>query len=393
MRIIETPEAAAFREEVRTWLDANVPREKRPPDGPQMRAFDMAWQRAQYEGGWAGISWPEEYGGRGLSLVQQMIWHEEYSRAGAPSSGNMFIALSHAGPTLIVKGSEDQKAYHLPRILKGEATWCQGFSEPGAGSDLGSLKTRAEIDGDHLVVNGSKIWTTYAPGADFQELLVRTDPAGAKKTAGISWVIADMKAPGIEIRPIRAMSGITHFAQVFYDNARIPLTSVVGGLNNGWAVAMTTLGFERGTAGIAHQIELSRTVERLVAIAREVAAPDGRRRAIEDDAVAADLATLRAEVAALRSMTALSISRNMREAVPGPEGNLVALQFGELTRRVHLFALRLLGPQGLERESDYGEWPLDYLECFKWAIGGGTTEIRRNAIAERLLGLPRGPRP
>jgi alkylation response protein AidB-like acyl-CoA dehydrogenase len=201
-----------------------------------------------------------------------------------------------------------------------------------------------------------------------------------------------MKAPGIDIRPIRAMSGITHFAQVFYDNVRIPLTNVVGKMNGGWAVAMTTLGFERGTANIGHQIELSHVVERLVQIAREIPAQDGRRRAIDDDAIAAELATLRAEVAALRSMTALTISRGMRQAVPGPEGNLVALQFGELTRRVHLFALELLGPHGLERDSEFGDWPLEFLECFKWAIGGGTTEIRRNAIGERLLGLPKGPR-
>ena len=391
MRQIETGELAIFRAEVRAWLEENVPRETRPREGPDMRAFDMAWQKTQYAGGWAGISWPAEYGGRGLPLAYQMIWYEEYSRAGAPSSGNMFVALSHAGPTLIVQGGEAHKQFHLPKILKGEVTWCQGFSEPGAGSDMASVKTRAEVDGDHLVVNGTKIWTTYGPGADYQELLVRTDP-NVKKHLGISWVIADMKAPGIEIRPIRAMSGITHFAQVFYDNVRIPLSNVVGGLNNGWKTAMVTLGFERGTASIAHQIELSRTVEKLVAIAGKITAPDGRRRAIEDDAIAAELAVLRAEVAALRSMTMLTISRNMREAVPGPEGNLVALQFGELIRRVHLFALRLLGPHGLERDNEFGEWPIEYLECFKWALGGGSTEIRRNTIAERLLGLPRGAR-
>jgi len=391
MRIIETAQTRDFRQEVRDWLQTNGPREKRPPDGAAMRAFDMAWQAKQFDGGWAGISWPQEYGGRGLPLVEQMIWHEEYSRSGAPSSGNMFVALSHAGPTLINEGSEVQKAYHLPRILRGEVTWCQGFSEPGAGSDLGALNTRAEIDGDHLVVNGSKIWTTYAPGADFQELLVRTDP-GAGKHKGITWVICPMNTPGVEVRPIRAMSGITHFAQCFYDNVRIPLANVVGGLNNGWRVAMTTLGFERGTANIAHQIELSRTVEKLVEIAAQIDAPEGGRRAIADDAIAAELATLRAEVAALRSMTALTISRNMRQAVPGPEGNLVALQFGELIRRVMDFALRLLGPRGLERDSEFGEWPLEYLEAYKWAIGGGTSEIRRNAIGERLLGLPKGPK-
>lgn len=391
MKIIETAAETEFRQEVREWLQTHVPREKRAPEGPGMRAFDMAWQKTQYEGGWAGISWPKEYGGRGLPLVEQMIWHEEYSRAGAPSSATMFVALSHAGPTLINEGSEEQKAYHLPRILKGEVTWCQGFSEPGAGSDLGGLKTRAEVDGDDLVVNGSKIWTTYAPGATFQELLVRSDPTLGKHK-GISWVICPMDTKGLEVRPIKAMSGITHFAQCFYDDVRIPLSNVVGGLHNGWSVAMTTLGFERGTASIAHQIELSRTVEKLVEIARRIDAPDGRRKAIADDAIAGELATLRAEVAALRSMTALSISRNMRSAIPGPEGNLVALQFGELIRRVMAFGLQLLGPYGLERHNEFGEWPMEYMECFKWAIGGGTTEIRRNAIGERLLGLPRGPR-
>jgi len=390
MKLIETEELSSFRAEVRAWLEENVPREIRAREGPEMRAFDMAWQKTQYEGGWAGISWPKEYGGRGLPLTHQLVWHEEYSRAGAPSSGNMFVALSHAGPTLTIAGTDAQQAYHLPRILKGEVTWCQGFSEPGAGSDLGALKTRAELDGDHLVVNGSKIWTTYSMGADFQELMVRTD-AAAQKHRGLSWVIADMKAPGIEIRPIRAMSGITHFAQVFYDNVRIPVANVVGGLNNGWKTAMTTLGFERGTGMIAHQIELSRIMETLVKIAAEIDAPAGSGRAIDDAAIAAELASLRAEVAALRSMSALTISRNIHEPVPGPHGNLVALYFGELTRKVHLFAVRLLGPLGLERHSAFGEWPLEYLECFKWAIGGGTSEIRRNTIGERLLGLPKGP--
>ena len=389
MKIIETADDKIFRGEVRDWLNKNVPREPRPPEGAEMREFDQNWQRIQYEGGWAGISWPAEYGGRGLSLIHQMIWHEEYSRAGAPSSANMFVALSHAGPTLIIQGTEEQKSYHLPRILKGEVTWCQGFSEPGAGSDLASLRTSAAIDGDELVINGSKIWTSYGLNADWQELLVRTDP-NVPKHKGITWVICDMKSPGIDVRPIRAMSGFTHFCQVFYDDVRIPLSNVVGGLNNGWKVAMTTLGFERGTASVAHQIELSRTVERLVDIAKIIEAPGGNRRAIQDDAIAAELATLRAEVAALRSMTALTISRNMRDPVPGPEGNLVALHFGELIRRVNDFALCLLGPRGLERTNEFGHWPIEYLECYKWAIGGGTTEIRRNVIGERLLGLPKG---
>ncbi len=389
MRVIESAEEARFRSEIRGWLADNVPREKRPLEGPAQRAFDCEWQRRQFEGGWAGISWPVEYGGRGLSLVEQLIWYEEYALADAPPSGAMFIGLSHGGPTLIVKGSEAQKAAHLPPILRGEHVWCQGFSEPGAGSDLASLRTTAEIEGDHLVVNGSKIWTTYAMFADYQELLVRTS-RDKPRHKGISWVICDMRSPGIDIRPIKAMSGLTHFCQVFYDNVRIPLANVVGEIDGGWGVAMATLGFERGTASIAHQIELSRTMDRLIDLAGSVAGPCGEARAIDNGAIAADLARLKAEVAALQAMSVMSISRNMREAVPGAEGNLVALHFGELVRRVNGFAFDLLGPGAFECENGLGEWPLHYLEAFKWGIGGGTLEIRRNAIAERYLGLPKG---
>ncbi len=390
MKIIATPELDAFRDQCRTWLHANVPARPWPMEGEALRDFDLAWQRRQYEGGWAGVSWPKDYGGLGLSVLEQLVWHEEYARAGAPQSRSMFVALSHAGPTLIVQGSEAHKQRHLPPILKGEENWCQGFSEPVAGSDLASLKCRAEIDGDELVVNGTKIWTTYGHLARWQELLVRTDP-DMPRHKGISWVICDMHTPGIDVRPITTMSGIAHFAQVFYDDVRIPLDNVVGGLNNGWQVAMTTLGFERGTGTVAHQVELSRIVEDLIALARDLPGASGHGRAIDDGATRTELATLRAEVMALRSLTAMSVSRGQRETVPGAEGNIVALYFGELTRRIHAAALDLLGPRGIERTGDHG-WVLAFLESFKWAIGGGTSDIRRNAIGERVLGLPKGPR-
>lgn len=387
MRVIANPELEHFRQECRDWLADNVPRERRPLEGLAMREFDLAWQRRQYDGGWAGISWPKELGGRGASVLELLVWYEEYARAGAPPPGAMFVALSHAGPTLIAAGSDAQKAFHLPRILKGEANWCQGFSEPGAGSDLASLRCRAEIDGDHLVINGTKIWTSYGNVADYQELLVRTD-SEAPRHKGISWVICDMKAPGIEVRPIKAMSGLTHFAQVFYQDVRIPLSSLVGTLHGGWRVAMTTLGFERGTGMISHQMELSATVDHLIHTAQTTLL--NGRKIIDDEAAAVTLAQLRVEVAALRSLTAASISRAAHDAVPGAEGNIVSLYFGELTRRVHQAALDLLGPIALERGGKH-DWALHYLECFKWAIGGGTSEIRRNAIGERLLGLPKGP--
>ena len=381
MKIIATPELARFRDECRAWLADNVPREQRPHDGEAMRGFDLGWQNRQYLGGWAGVSWPQEYGGRGLSVLEQLIWHEEYARAGGPPSGSMFVSLSHAGPTLIVQGSDKQKARHLPMILQGKENWCQGFSEPGAGSDLAGLKCRAEIDGDHLVVNGTKIWTTYGHLARWQELLVRTDPE-LPRHKGISWVICDMTLPGIDVRPIKAMSGLTHFAQVFYDNVRIPLSNVVGEINGGWRVAMTTLGFERGTGTIAHQIELANVVDRLIDWART-------HGGCVDEVGMAQLVQLKVEVMALRSLTAASVSRGMREEVPGAEGNIVALYFGELSRRVHGAAFDLVGAGALERGGHH-DYPLHYLECFKWAIGGGTSEIRRNAIGERVLGLPKG---
>lgn len=390
MHILAEPRLEHFRRECRDWLARHVPRQSRPPEGAAMREFDLAWQRCQYDGGWAGLAWPAEFGGRGATLLEQLIWYEEYARAEAPPAGSMFVALSHAGPTLMTAGTAGQKSLHLPKILRGEAVWCQGFSEPSAGSDLASLRCRAEIDADHLIVNGTKIWTTYGHLADFQELLVRTDPA-APRHKGISWVICDMRSPGIEIRPIKAMSGLTHFAQVFYDNVRIPIANLVGELHAGWRVAMTTLGFERGTGMMAHQLELSATVDRLVAIARATPAYRApHRRLMDDEMTAATLAQLRAEVAALRSLTIASISRALREPVPGPEGNIVALYFGELTRRVYQAALDLLGPTALERSGE--NWPLHYFEAFKWAIGGGTSEMRRNAVGERVLGLPKEQR-
>jgi alkylation response protein AidB-like acyl-CoA dehydrogenase len=388
MRVLDTVELDRFRAEVRDWIETNKPKERRPLEGPVMRAYDLAWQKKQYEGGWAGISWPKEYGGRGLGVLEQLIWFEEYAKARAPYMGCLFIALSHAGPTLIVQGSPEHKAKHLPAILSGEEVWCQGFSEPGAGSDLATLSCKGEIDGDHLVVNGSKIWTTFGEVADYQELLVRTGTEPRHK--GITWIIGDMHAPGVTIRPIKAMSGITHFCQVFYDNVRIPLKNVLGEINGGWKVAITTLGFERGTATISHQIDLATELDQLIEIAKT---PRNGVRPIDDDQIAAELAQLKAEVTALRSLTALSISRGMRETVPGAEGNIVALFFAELTRRMHATAITVLGPKGLQRDPKGEDWPLYYMESFKWGIGGGTNEIRRNTIGERVLGLPKQKNP
>ena len=391
MQIEFTAAEKEFRAEVRDWLRANVPTGQRPHSGQEMRAYDLEWQARQYEGGWAGVSWPKQYGGRGASLIEQLIWHEEYARAGAPRAGACFVGLSHAGPTLIARGSHQQQAFHLPKILKGEVVWCQGFSEPCSGSDLASLSTRAVIDGDHLVVNGSKIWTSYSLHADYQELLVRTDPGG-KKQGGITWVICDMKTPGIELRPILTMVAPDdfHFCQVFYNDVRIPITNVVGEINQGWSVANSTLGFERGTGFIADQIQNSELVEKLIRLARERTGPDGRTPVMNDGDFAARLAMSRAEMAAIRALTYATISRAGRDN-PGPEGSLVKLFFSEASQRLRRLGVDILGGDVLERSPDMG-YTSAYLRSYAQTIGGGTSDVQRNIIANRVLNMPRGAR-
>ena len=397
MKFEITPEEKVFREEVREWLRSATPKEGRPSEGVRhgqaMREYDLAWQRTQYDGGWAGISWPKEYGGRGASLVEQLIWFEEYARAHAPRVGSCFVGVNHGGPTLIARGSEEHKSFHLPKILKGEVVWCQGFSEPGSGSDLASLRTKAVLDGDHLVVNGSKIWTSYAQVADYQELLVRTDDTG-KKQEGITWVICDMKTPGVEVRPILTMTGPkdSHFCQCFYTDVRIPLSNVVGGVGNGWDTANATLGFERGTAFIAEQIHFAEVIEELLAIARKRRSADGTRTALEEGDFQQRLAMSRAEFSAMRAMAYSTISRLAGGAQPGPEGSLVRLFFSEAAQRLRRLAVDILGSDGLELSEDEG-WTRSYLRSFSMTISAGTADIQRNIIGERILGLPRGPKP
>lgn len=379
----DTEQERHFRDRARTWLEEHKPKGRRPASGPEMRAFDRDWQSALFNGGWAGIAWPKEHGGQGLSLNLQLIWHEEYARAAAPDAGVNWIALNHAGPTLIAKGTDEQRSRHLEAILSGGETWCQGFSEPGAGSDLASVQTRGVVDGDELVVNGQKIWTTYGNYADFQELLIRTDTA-APKHKGISWVICDMRSPGISIRPIHSLTGRQHFCEVFYDDVRIPLSNVVGGLNNGWSTAMATLGFERGTGFITEQIALARTVEAMIEFARS-----GPRRLIDSDLVADRLATLRAEVTALRSFTYLMVSRIDTEGLSPFESSVTRLYYAELTKRVMKFAYELFGQGRLQRQESGGIASGGYLDSFRYTIAAGTSEIQRNIIAEKLLHLPR----
>ena len=373
------PSIEDFRQEARTWLAANVPAEPPPEDGPASRDFVLGWQKKQAQGGWAGINWPKELGGRGLSVMEQIVWFEEYARAGAPTPLNAsFVGLNHAGPTLYACGTEAQKAEHLPKILGGDVIWCQGFSEPGSGSDLASLKTRGEVQGDTLVINGQKTWSSFADIADVQELLIRTDPT-AKTGQALSWVICPMDTPGITVRPIRTMAGVLKYCEVFYDDVRIPLANVVGGLNNGWATAMSTLSFERGTAALALLIAATLQVEKLLA-ACPADRPQMRSR----------LARLRAEGQSIRAMN-YRLALDSEQSTPDASGSMVRLAFAEFSQRVTAAAIDLYGIDAPQVVGSHG-WAHDYLDAFSETIAGGTAEIQRNIIAERVLGLPKGPR-
>jgi alkylation response protein AidB-like acyl-CoA dehydrogenase len=406
MDITFTPEEERFRAEARAWLAENAPKEQPSEHDLRSRSeFDRAWQRKLFAAGYAGISWPKAYGGRGASLMEQLIWYEEFARSGAHDPSTLFVGLNHGGPTLIACGSEEQKAFHLPKILAGEVIWCQGFSEPGAGSDLAGLSTRAVIDGDDLVVSGQKIWTSFAQIAQYQELLVRTDP-DAPKHKGITWVICPMNLPGMEIREIKTIAGGSDFCEVFYDEVRIPRANIVGKLNDGWNVAMSTLSFERGTAFLSEQVRLTRLVEQLIDLARHTpaggaASGSDAPTALADDEIGRRLALLRAEVEALRSMTYRSVSRTARTGVPSSEASLIRLFFSELQQRVFALALEVLGPQILAwdahgtpsrvtaQHAGAASWVNHWLIAFASTIAAGSKDIQRNIIGDRILGLPR----
>ena len=380
----------AFRASARDWLSANVPVKPRPAHGPDAARFDRDWQRKLHDNGWAGVAWPREYGGLGLTGLQQVIWYEELARAKAPHHINTtYVSLMHAGPTLIARGTDAQKAFHLPRILSGEALWCQGFSEANAGSDLAALRTRGVVDGDHIVVTGAKMWTTDAQHADYQELLIRTDPA-SDRHRGLTWVICDMKLPGIDIRPIRTMMQDEHVNAVFYDEVRIPIGNVVGEIGQGWSTALATLSFERGIGFIGDQLELYERVCRALDLAESVLLEDGRR-AIDDDAIAQRLASIKADTLAIRAMTLADIAETDRTGEPGPKGSMMKLMVTATHKALSEVVGDMLGWDFLEFNGDRTAhpWTYDYLWSWVFSISGGTNEIQREITADRILGLPR----
>ncbi|MGW0712554.1 acyl-CoA dehydrogenase family protein [Streptomyces sp. NPDC002643] len=383
MDLTYTPEEEEFRARLRQWLAKalpSLPPRPSPQDWPGRRAYDLGWQRMLYDAGYAGLHWPVDAGGRGATPTQHLIYLEETERAGAPYVGANFVGLLHAGPTIAAEGTAGQRARWLPSILRGEEVWCQGFSEPGAGSDLAALRTRAWRDGDEYVVTGSKIWTSHAEVADWCELLVRTD-VEAPKHRGISWLAMPMNAPGVTVRPLRTLAGSTEFAEVFLDEVRVPVANRVGDENDGWRVTMVTLSFERGTAFVGEVVACGRV---LGEVARKARA-NGRW---DDPAVRRRLGRLNAEFRALWRLTQWNVSEaEASGGVPGVGGSVFKLRYSRARQELYEAAAEVLGAGSLDLDHP---WVLDRLSSLSYTIAAGTSEIQRNIVAERILGLPKG---
>jgi alkylation response protein AidB-like acyl-CoA dehydrogenase len=371
-----SPSEEAFRDELRAWLAGNHP--GREPDG-DLAGFEFrrAWQRRLHDAGWAGVSWPKEYGGRGATLVEQAIYNEEMVRAQAPSAANV-LGLAMGGPTVIAHGTEEQKRRYLEPILAASEIWCQGFSEPGSGSDLASVKTRAVRDGDGWVVTGQKVWTTLAQHAKWCMLVARTDP-NAPKHQGLTYFLMDMEQDAIQVRPLRQITGESEFNELFIEEARIPDENIVGGEGNGWAVAITTLMHERATLAFGLQIAVKLALRELMDEAREA-------RASRDPLIRDRLAQLYIEAEVLRLNAYRGLSAIMRDGVPGPEGSLGKWQWAEVNQALTELAMDLRGPRAVLHDDT---WTFRFLRARANSIEGGTTEILKNIVAERVLGLPR----
>ncbi|RDI73718.1 Acyl-CoA dehydrogenase [Gaiella occulta] len=384
MDLRDTPDEARFRAELRDWLAASLPDGLRGHRGGAARFEGEAvreWSRALYEAGYAGLTWPKEYGGGGCPYSYQAIFLEEMARAEAPHHLGV-IGLGMAGPTIIAHGSEAQKARHLSRILSADEIWCQGFSEPGAGSDLSAVRTSARLEADRFVVDGQKVWSSFAHIADWCLLLTRSDP-GSERHAGLTYLIVDMRSPGVEVRPLRQMTGEAEFNEIFFSAVEVPVENVLGEVGGGWQVAMTTLLHERGTLGFALTAALEVAVRKLIELAQDRGATATQRDAIAREWI---------ELQGLRFTAYRSLSALMKTGVPGPEGSILKLQWSEANQRLGKLALELLAQdaQLLADNAPYGGyWQHHQLRSRGNTIEAGTSEILRNIVAERVLGLPR----
>ncbi len=393
-----TPEQASFRDEVRAWLEKNLPkgwveRLREGSDVPRPEAYEFLrdWQRKMYEAGFVGLTWPKEYGGRGLTFMEELILAEEMAVQKAPPVLNI-LAIGMAGPTIIAYGTEEQKKRYPAKMLSCEEIWCQGYSEPNAGSDLASLQTRAVKDGEHYVVNGQKVWTSLAHVSDWMMLLARTDP-DAPKHKGITYFLLDMHSPGITVKPLKQITGDAEFNEVYFDNVRVHESQVLGGLNNGWAVGLTTLMYERLALGFGLQVRLRIALDGLIELARHV--KKNGAPATKDPVLRQKLAQLWIDTEVFKYTGARAITKLLKGEVPGPEASSGKMMWVEGHQRVQELAMEIEGPfSQLMRGSKWavaeGLWQHTFLRSRANSIEGGTTEIQRNIIGERVLGLPKG---
>ncbi|MFZ1887510.1 MAG: acyl-CoA dehydrogenase family protein [Candidatus Binataceae bacterium] len=389
-----SPEQEAYRMEVRKWLEANQP----PPLAQideENSADDVVWNRLKawhtklYEAGWAGLTWPKEYGGRGATFIEQVIFQQEMGRLGLPMGCNVLGVIMN-GPALMQWGTEEQKKRYLQPILAGEEIWCEGMSEPGAGSDLAAIQCRAELKGDDFVVNGQKVWTTIAHRSHFCQLFVRTDP-DAPKHKGMSALIVDMKSPGVTVRPLMQITGDSEFNEIFFEDVKVPKENLLGPLNQGWQVLVATLMHER--FGIGETIGgTEQTLHALVELAKR--AQINGRPAIEEDDIRQQLAQFAIEVAAKKYNGLRSLSRRLKGLQPGSEASISKLVSTDLGQRMVKFTTRLLGEYAmLESHTPFaprGDWMKRILASESMTIAGGTSMVQRNMIGERILGLPKG---
>ena len=391
-----SPEDLRFREATRRWLEANVPHEE-----PATLEARRAWHRQLYDAGYVGMGWPVPYGGRGATPLQQAIVADEMARAGAPAPINP-LGIAIVGPTIIVHGTEAQKRRYLRKILTAEELWCQLYSEPNAGSDLASLRTRAEDRGDHFVVSGQKIWTSGGLVADWGLLLARTDTA-VPKHKGISCFLIAMRQPGVEVRPLRQITGSAHFSEVFMSDARVEKTDLVGRLGQGWEIAQTTLSYERGGSSLARVTRYAAAFRQLLRAVRTL--QRGGRPLVEDPGVRTKLARIYVDLevqryAALRILSALEKGES-----PGPAASITKLSYSEFEKRYHEWVQEILGPwgQAMSSEADGftdvdtssgepGTWATAFLWSRAGTIYAGSSEIQKNIIGERVLGLPKEAR-
>lgn len=387
-----SPEHERFRTDLRTWLATNLRRpwreELREPAATENSLIECrrAWQRKLHEAGYVGMDWPVEWGGRGATAVEKSIFDEEIARADAPPILNI-LGIGLLGPALIHHGTESQRRRFIPPMLSGDEIWCQGFSEPGAGSDLASLRTTAVVDGDHFVLNGQKIWTTFGPWADWIFVLARTD--AKDRYGGISFILTKLDTPGITVRPLRQITGESEFGEVFFEDARVPRENLVGKIGEGWRIAMTVLGFERGAVGLAHAARYGRDLVQLARACRDL----GRT----GEGVRERLARLLVENEVMRANGIRTLANLAAGHVPGPESSIEKLWWSEFDKRFRETALDVLGAGGqLLRTSGVARDDVDWAREFLWSRAGtiysGSSEVQRNIIAKRVLNLPQDGR-